>query len=155
MKIVDNRLVLEDDDFFNLDETLGTIIQDALIQFKERTNSYPSEFSQPTKEQPNGTVSCDQAVADWNRAIDKMIKGFSVFEEEEELYQTIDGIECPYDYKQNWFVDKVFTPCYKEGFTAEDAEAYDAAKDLRESEDSKERLEGRILFAKFFNHLWE
>lgn len=154
MKIVDNRLILEDDDFFNLDETLGTIIRDALIQFKERTNSYPSEFSQPTKEQPNGTVSCEQAVADWNRAIDKMIKGFEVFEEEE-ISPTIDGIECPYDYTRNWFVDNVFTPCYKEGFTDKDAEAYDIAKDKRESEDSKERLEGRILFAKFFNHLWE
>lgn len=153
MKIVDNRLVLEDDDFFNLDETLGTIIRDALIKFKERSNSYPSEFSQPTKEHPNGTVSCEQAVADWNSAIDKMIYGFEVFEDE--LSQTIDGIECPYDYTQEWFVDNAFTPCYKEGFTAEDAKTYDLAKDQLESEDSKARLEGRILFAKFFNHLWE
>lgn len=153
MKVIDNRVVLEDDDFYNLDETLGNIIQDALTQFKERSGSYPSNFSRPTKESPNGTVSCDQAVSDWNKAIDDMIYGFDTSEEDSSL--SINGIECPYDYSKPWFIDKIMVPQFKAGFNEADGEAYDAAKEIKESTEYRRKLRGRYLFAKYFTHLWE
>ena len=153
MKVIDNRVVLEDDDFYNLDITLGNIIQDALTQFKERCNSYPSAFSRPTKENPNGTVSCDKALSDWNKAIDDMIYGFDTSEEDESSF--INGIECPYDYSKPWFIDKIMVPQFKPGFTEADGAAYDAAKDSKEATEYRRKLRGRYLFAKYFTHLWE
>lgn len=156
MILKDGQLQMEDNDFYNLDETLSEIIINSLKEFKERCNSFPSEFAKPTKEFPNGTIPTEEAHAAWLSTIDEMIFGFS-FDDDENIERTVNGIECPYDYSSPDWVDenRVFKPVIKPGFTEEDCQAYIEARNISDADHENRKFKGRTLFAKYFNHLWE
>lgn len=145
---------------WNLDLYLAEIIYTGLIQFKQaKRHGVPSHFlAEATHEQLLGIVT-PESIQCWEDALDQMIYAFSPLQD----YEDIET--CNYTLKMMAQTDRIdpsantisarMLKIPHEGVNEKDMEAYEARKLAWEQRDTEKRLQGRELFAQYFNYLWD
>lgn len=138
----DENLTIDSHDARDLDHYLGRIIYDFLIKFKEE---YLIDQHKTT---PSEEISVD----DWVRMIDKMIYGFD---------QNIDTDDREQPYTITRQTKEI--NCQVHTYLSYDINNNKSLKDVIEYERDgfkqaveirDKQIEGRMLFAKYFNKLW-
>lgn len=147
MEIVNNSIEFSDDDLYDLDVVLSEIITTSVTQFKSKVNAIPPEFFNDLLNiTPEDEVV---AMAKWQDALDEIIFAFSNID--------LDDIEeSPYelDHSFNDGGNKISTLKLKDGITQECADLINKVSADKKSLLKARILNGRLLFAKYFEHLW-
>lgn len=139
---IDENLIIDSHDARDLDYFLGRIIYNFLCKFKEEY------LIDDTKTTPSEDISID----DWLKMIDKMIYGFN------QNVDTDDRVQ-PYTITKkttevNCQVHTYFSYDVNDDKTLKDVIEYERDGFKKAVEIRDTQLEGRALFAKYFNKLW-
>lgn len=152
------KLRFSQKELWNLDIHLAKIIHTGLCQFKASTrHTVPADFVEKTAEYPYGTVT-GQSIQAWEATLDQIIYAFT----EQQDYAEIEP--CIYDLAmqdinnpdpKSDLVRKQLLQIPKVGFTQQDIQAYEARRASWQQQEQQKRLQGRILFAQYFDDLWD
>lgn len=136
---------ITDQDLMDLDDVLSEFIHALLIRFKklDSRNIVPNDIMKLFKHHEGVSSS------KWEEILDEMIYAFSPPKEFSE-------VEDPYDDENSWISheDLRFNSILKENKTEEDAIHYRSSYEKWQECEEQRRLNGRILFAKYFNNFW-
>ncbi len=145
---------------WDLDTHLAKIIYIGLVQFKQsKRQGTPSFFlTVSTVEHPLGTV-IEETRQVSEETLDQMIYAFSPQQEYDEIEPSIYHLERTNDLGQTTnsddYVAIKILKIPKAGITEQDITAYDERKYQWEQLDIQKRQQGREMFVKHFNCLWD
>ena len=164
MYIKKGKLVFHNKDLWNLDIVLSKIILQALIQFKDsKRHGYPTQaikdvysgqFSEEELSNMMMNSSYDEklVIEYWEKCIDNMIFAFSEHKEYYEIEESLTEIKTkPVDNSR--LTEMSFVP--KSGYTQKDVDEYDIRRKSYDDNIKKRILEGRDLFIKYYDSLWD
>lgn len=147
MEIINNSIEFSDDDLYDLDVVLSEIITKSVTKFKSKVNAIPPEFFNDLLNiTPEDEVI---AMKKWHDTLDEIIFAFSNIDLD-------DMEESPYelDHSFNDKGNKFSTLKLKDGVTQEQADHINKVSDDKRKLLKTRILNGRLLFAKHFEHLW-
>ena len=163
MYIKKGKLVFHEKDLWNLDIVLSKIIVQALTQFKHsKRHGYPSQAikdcyfeSVSEKELSNMMMnsSYDESlvITYWEKCIDDMIFAFT---EHKDYYEIEEPLTESKTYRStNNLTQMTFVP--KDGYTQKDIDEYNIREKEYNDAIKKRTLEGRNLFMKYYDSLWD
>ncbi|MCH2071200.1 hypothetical protein [Acinetobacter pittii] len=160
MFIQKGKIRFSQKEVWDLDTHLAKIIYIGLVQFKQsKRQGTPSFFlTASTVEHPLGTV-IEETRQVWEETLDQMIYAFSPQQEYDEIEPSIYELKMIEDVeRKNSFDDCIpikVLKIPKADFTKQDIEAYKERKNRWEHLDVQKRQQGRELFVKYFNCLWD
>ncbi|MCH4248277.1 MAG: hypothetical protein LKF82_10695 [Acinetobacter populi] len=139
---------------------LAKIIYTGLVQFKQsKRHGIPSLFLTEHKIGNSLGTATDRTISAWEDTLDQMIYAFSPQHDYDEIEASIYDLKIIEDVDQQSTSDenipiKILT-LPKAGFNKQDIEAYKARQQQWEQIDIQKRQQGRELFTKYFNCLWD
>lgn len=165
MRVSKGKYIFSDRDVWNLDNTLSKIIVAGLIKYKNsKRHGYPSEAiydyhlnEKYTESEINamivsGSKSYDEdAVCHyWESCIDKMIFSFQEHPEYYELEQPITepDVRTVSRYRLISFIPK-------QGYSQADVDEYNKRESEYDKDIEERKKEGRSLFLKYYDSLWD
>lgn len=164
MRTQKGKIVFSNKDVWNLDMVLSEVIRSGLLKFKEyKRHGYPNEaIYEYYSHLPENEVKLliekhsydESAVVEyWEACIDKMIFAFSKHKEYHEIERPITKMEIVKENSNSKFTRMTFVP--KEGYTHEDVESYNAREKEYDNKLENQINEGRILFIRYYDSLWD
>ncbi|HAV3580442.1 hypothetical protein V6347_18785 [Acinetobacter baumannii] len=160
MFIQKGKIRFSQKEVWDLDTHLAKIIYTGLVQFKQsKRHGTPSPFlTKSTAEHLLGTAT-EETRQIWEEILDQMIYAFSPQQEYDEIESSTYELKMIEDVERKSSFDdcipiKVLT-IPKADFTQQDIEAYRERKNRWEHLDVQKRQQGRELFVKYFNCLWD
>ncbi|MCM1958300.1 hypothetical protein NCZ17_02810 [Acinetobacter modestus] len=160
MFIQKGKIRFSQKEVLDLDTHLAKIIYTGLGQFKQsKRHGIPSPFlTESTAEHLLGTAT-EETRQIWEEILDQMIYAFSPQQDYDEIEPIIYDLKMIQDVERKSNFDdripiKVLT-IPKAGFTHQDIEAYKERSSQWEQFDIQKRQQGREMFVKYFNCLWD
>lgn len=160
MFIQKGKIRFSQKEVWDLDTNLAKIIQAGLVQFKQsKRHGTPSPFlTESTIEHPLGTATAEARQV-WEETLDQMIYAFSPQQDYDEIEPSIYHLQRTNDLEQTVnsddYVAIKILRIPKAGITEQDITAYDERKYQWEQLDIQKRQQGRELFVRYFNCLWD
>ena len=171
MHIQKGKLRFNRSEVWNLDKHLAKVIVQGLEQFKEMgKNTIPphlvtNEINKETGREVYWDYSSEYCEEQWNELLDKMIFAFT----EHPTYFDVEPYNFYYDdlthpemfTSPEWEDHPVFgkvtewRQILKEGYTQEQVDAWWERSRAYDAEINAKVKEGRELFIKYFNSLWD
>ena len=171
MHIQKGKLRFNRSEVWNLDKYLAKVIVQGLEQFKEMgKNTIPphlvtNEINKETGREVCWDYSSEYCEEQWNELLDKMIFAFT----EHPTYFDVEPYNFYYDdlthpdkfpdpeWEDNPVFGKVteWRQILKEGYTQEQVDAWWERSRAYDAEINTKVKEGRDLFIKYFNSLWD
>ena len=164
MYIKKGKLIFHNKDLWNLDMVLSKIISQALIQFKNSNrHGYPTQaikdvyFEQVSEKELSNMMmnsSYDEklVIEYWEKCLDNMIFAFSEHKEYYEIEESLTEAKS-YPTKNPKLTGMTFVP--KNGYTQKDVDEYNIRQKAYDDAIKKRTLEGRNLFMKYYDSLWD
>ena len=171
MRIQKGKLRFNRSEVWNLDKHLAKVIVQGLEQFKEMgKNTIPphlvtNEINKETGREVYWDYSSEYCEEQWNELLDKMIFAFT----EHPTYFDVEPYNFYYDDlthpdkfpEPNWEDHPKFGKIttwrriLKDGYTQEQVDAWWERSRAYDAEINSKVKEGRELFIKYFNSLWD
>ncbi len=163
MYIKKGKLVFHEKDLWNLDIVLSKIIVQALTQFKHsKRHGYPSQaikdcYFESVSEKElsnmmmNSSYDESRVITYWEKCIDDMIFAYT---EHKDYYEIEEPLTESKTYPStNNLTRMTFVP--KDGYTQKDIDEYNIREKEYDDAIKKRTLEGRNLFMKYYDSLWD
>ena len=157
MKVENSNIIFDEDDIYNLDSVLSSIIVNAITKFKELNNSVPGCMYTDGSGRSPSPEETQIASDNWHAILDNIIYSFSEHDVDElfNTYRSKLGLgPCAYNYKADCFVNGIFDVPLNKSFTEVDGKEWSDSRELFMVNHKKTIDSGRLLLIKYFDNLW-
>lgn len=165
MRVSKGKYIFSYKDTWNLDKVFNEIIHAGLIKFKSiKRHGYPNEsiydyytrlgyeHNKITEMLWANTYNADNVVEFWEACLDKMIFAFQNHPEYCDIEEPI--LEYNFD-RATVQKGSIISQTIKDGYTQSDADAYKDREKAYDEDVAQRIKEGKELFFKYYDSLWD